>query len=296
MSAQGPIAVTGASGRLGRAVVQALEERGVEVRRWSRPDYDLDDPGVAGDIVDRDRPTTVIHCAAWTDVDGCARDPELAMRRNSVAVGELGEACARRGIRMLLVSTNEVFDGKSRVENGYAETDETGPINPYGVSKLSGEQALRRAFGGAEDAACWVVRTAWLFGPPGNDFPSKILAAADRAGPGESIPVVADEVGSPTLTTDLAPAIIQVVDRAPAGTYHLANGGRASRADLADRVLARCGREVLVRRIRQQDYVRASKPPAWAVLDTSRAERLGISLRSWDIALDDYLAATCPER
>jgi dTDP-4-dehydrorhamnose reductase len=282
----GRVAVTGPAGRLGRALVEALAGEGRRALHWGRPDYDLDDPNAAKRLVDRDRPDVVIHAAAWTDVDGCARDPDLAMRRNAAATGELARACAERGASLLAVSTNEVFDGARNDRAGYREDDATNPANPYGASKLAGEEAARVAMSGRGDL--WIVRTAWLYGPPGNDFPAKILAAADRLAPGEPLRVVADEVGSPTFTRDLAAAVLELLD-APATTYHVANAGIASRAEWAERVLAQMGRSRAVRHIALSEYERPSRPPRWGVLDTERADRAGVRLRQWAEALDDYL-------
>ena len=121
-----------------------------------------------------------------TLVDECARQPDLAMRRNGVATGVLAAACRARGVGLLVVSTNEVFSGDRRDGQGYAETDAAAPRNPYGASKLAGEEAARAAF--ADGPGLWIVRTAWLYGPPGNDFPDKITAAADRLPEGEPLP------------------------------------------------------------------------------------------------------------
>src|SRR5712691_7379725 len=127
------IAVTGPAGRLGRAVVRAASpDTALEVIPWGRPDYDLDDAASAGRLFARDHPDVVIHTAAWTDVDGCAREPAVAMRRNADAVGEIASACARTSARFVLVSTNEIFDGRRRDGRGYALDDEPLPPNPYG--------------------------------------------------------------------------------------------------------------------------------------------------------------------
>jgi hypothetical protein len=131
------VAVTGGRGRLGCGLLERLPA----ALAWSRPDYDLDDPAAAERLMERDRPDLVIHAAAWTDVDGCARDPELARRRNARAVEELALACRQRGAGLVVVSTNEVFDGDRTDERGYSEADATNPPNPYGASKLEGEQA-----------------------------------------------------------------------------------------------------------------------------------------------------------
>jgi dTDP-4-dehydrorhamnose reductase len=282
----GPIAVTGARGRLGRAIVAAAP---VGTLAWSQPAYDLDEPASAAALVASQRPSLVIHAAAMTAVDEAARDPAAAVRRNVDAVAALAQACRERGTGLLLVSTNEVFDGARTDGLGYGEEDPTAPRNPYGASKRAGEEAARAAFGDAP--GLWIVRTAWLYGAPGNDFPDKIVAAADRLPPDEPLPVVADEHGSPTWTVDLARAILVLIRSSEGGMFHLTAAGVASRLDWARRVLAarRPGRAT--RPISRSAFQRASDPPPWGVLDTSRAAALGIRMRPWDAALDAYLEA-----
>lgn len=296
MTLRAPVAITGANGRLGTALMEELGRIGIERRPWSRPDFDLDDPGAAARMVARDRPRLVIHSAAWTDVDGCARDPALAHRRNGEAVGELAEACMAAGTDLVYVSTNEVFDGQRTDGRGYRETDGTGPLNPYGASKLAGELAARAAYGAAASARgrLWIVRTCWLYGPPGNDFPSKILAASDRLVPNGSLPVVADEVGSPTYTIDLADAMLRLVGADRPGVFHLVNQGSASRYEWAAEVLGRCGRAASLARTRSADYVRVSQPPRWAVLDCSAAAMMGVRMRPWQAAFREYSSSLCP--
>ncbi len=286
MADRGPIAVTGAGGRLGHALRAASAH---PLIGWDLPEHDLDRPESVEPLLDRDRPRLVIHTAAMTLVDECARQPDLAMRRNGVATGVLAAACRARGVGLLVVSTNEVFSGDRQDGRGYAETDATAPRNPYGASKLAGEEAARAVF--ADFPGLWIARTAWLYGPPGNDFPDKITAAADRLPDGESLPVVADEFGSPTYTLDLARAILDLVSLTEGGTYHLVNTGGASRRSWAERVLAvrRPGRAT--RPISASEFTRASDPPPWGVLDTSRATAAGVRLRSWETALAEYLGA-----
>ncbi len=140
----------------------------------------------------------------------------------------------------------------------------------------------------------WVVRTAWLFGPPGADFPEKITAASDRFADGP-LAVVSDEIGSPTYTVDLARAIFELVERTDGGIFHLTNRGSASRLDWARAILdvRRPGREI--RPITRAQYQRPSDPPAWGVLDTSKAAAAGVKLRAWQDALAEYLATTSGE-
>ena len=139
------IAVSGARGRLGRAIMAAT---GPDAIAWSRPDLDLDEPASLVALVARDRPAFVVHAAAMTDVDACAREPELAMRRNGAVVGPLARACREAGVGLVLISTNEVFHGDRVDGRGYAEDDETRPRNAYGSSKRAGEEAALASFDG----------------------------------------------------------------------------------------------------------------------------------------------------
>ncbi|MEO5940234.1 MAG: sugar nucleotide-binding protein [Candidatus Limnocylindrales bacterium] len=295
------VVVTGAGGRLGRAVVTALEEAPFTGPfgpiAWSRAIFDLDAPGTVGVLLDRDRPEVVVHCAAWTDVDGCAREPVRAMARNGTATGALARAAAERGIDLIVVSTNEVFDGRRTDERGYGPDDPTGPLNPYGVSKLAGEEAARAAYPSGAGSALGIVRTAWLYGPPGNDFPAKILAAADRAvASAEPLRLVADESGSPSYTQDVAEAIAELIGSAAvAGTHHLTNGGRATRAEWAREVLRQAGVDAPTKDVPAATWPRASTPPAWAVLAPTPLPG-GEPLRPWQAALADYLPALLRDR
>jgi dTDP-4-dehydrorhamnose reductase len=298
------VAVTGAGGRLGRAVVSALEEAPFTGPfgpiAWSRAIFDLDAPDVAGALLDRDRPEVVVHCAAWTDVDGCAREPELALARNGSATGVLARAAAERGIDLVVISTNEVFDGRRTDRLGYGPNDPTGPINPYGASKLAGESAAREAFAPISTAGgpgLGIARTAWLYGPPGNDFPAKILAAAERAAvTGEPLRLVADEVGSPSYSHDVAEAIAELIGSAAVGgTHHLVNAGRASRAEWARELLRQAGIDVATEDVPAATWPRASTPPAWAVLEPTPLPG-GEPLRPWQAALADYLPTLLRQR
>jgi dTDP-4-dehydrorhamnose reductase len=324
------VAVTGAGGRLGRALIAALQEAPftgpLGPLAWSRPTYDIDDPEAAARCIRQAAPEVVVHAAAWTDVDGCAREPERAMRRNAMAVAELAEACVRAGVDLVLVSTNEVFDGRRTDGRGYAPEDRPRPGNPYGASKLAGETAAQAAFlrhGGLIDGMgavgavgpastpatgassapipaapqLAIVRTAWLYGPPGNDFPARILAAADRArASGEPLRVVGDEIGSPTFAPDLAEGILELLAAGTfAGVHHIVNAGSVSRAGWARHVLAATGVEVPIVEIPLATWTRPSAPPAWAVL-TPTLLPSGEHLRPWQAAFADYAPLLQRER
>ena len=299
------VAIVGVNGRLGTALVEALEAAPFTGTRgpigWDQPELDLDalTEASAGAFLDAEQPETVIHTAAWTDVDGCARDPELAMRRNGTAVGELATACARRGIDMVFISTNEVFDGRRTDGIGYAPGDERNPINPYGAAKAEAERLATAAFeADGVRGRLGIVRTSWLYGPPGNDFPAKIAAAALKAkAAGEPIRVVGDEIGCPTYTPDLAEAIVELIAEdgitgAPARTaiHHLVNAGRASRADWAREVLRATRIETRVVDVPGSTWNRASTPPSWAVLEPTPLPS-GEPMRHWREAFADAAPA-----
>lgn len=289
------VAVTGATGRLGGALVGALGEAPFTGPAgpiaWTRRDLDLDAPELVAAALDRDRPEVVVHAAAWTDVDGCARDPELATRRNGVATGVLARACAERAVDLLVVSTNEVFDGRRTDRVPYPAEEPVSPANPYGASKAHGEAAARDAFRD-RPAALGIARTAWLYGPPGPDFPRKIAAAAARArDAGEPLRAVADEWGTPTYAADVAEAIVELLaEDAIGGVHHLVAGGIASRADWARDVLARLAIDVPVEEVPGSTWQRASVPPAWAVLEPTPLPS-GAPIRGWREAMADYAPA-----
>ncbi len=294
------VAVTGANGRLGRALIAALGEAPFTGPAgpiaWTRPDFDLDAPKTIEALLDRDRPEVVINAAAWTDVDGCARDPELALRRNAESVHVLAEATAKRDIDLIQISTNEVFDGRRDHDRGYWPEDPAHPENAYGLSKFAGEGAAVAAYSGRQ-ASYAIIRTAWLYGPPGNDFPTKILAAAERArDAGDPLKVVGDEFGSPTFTHDVAEAIVDVLGSHEwRGVYHVVNAGVASRADWARELFRQVGRDVEIEEVPATTWERASTPPAWGVLEPTELPGRE-PLRPWQEALADYLPVLMRQR
>jgi dTDP-4-dehydrorhamnose reductase len=295
------VAVVGVNGRLGRALAEALENAPFTGTRgpigWDQPELNLDtlDEVSAGAFLDGERPEVLIHTAAWTDVDGCARDPGLAMLRNGTAAGVLARACAQRGIDLVFISTNEVFDGRRTDGIGYAPGEARHPINPYGAAKAAGELLAIAAF--EADGArgrLGIVRTSWLHGPPGGDFPAKIAAAALRARDAETpLQVVADEIGAPTYTPDLAEAIVELLaenaiaaSEARWAIHHLVNAGRVSRADWAREVLRATRIDVPVLDVPGSTWKRHSTPPAWAVLAPT-ALPSGEPMRDWREAFAD---------
>jgi dTDP-4-dehydrorhamnose reductase len=187
------------------------------------------------------------------------------------------------------VSTNEVFDGARADDRPYTPDDEPRPVNPYGASKLEGERAAAAAYADAQDRL-GIVRTSWLFGPPGRDFPDKVLAAAERAiEAGEPLRLVADEWGSPTYTRDVADAVVELIgEGAIGGVHHLVNGGVTTRAGWARELFRRARIDVATVDVPASTWPRPSTPPLRAVLAPTPLPS-GEPIRPWQEALADYL-------
>ena len=272
------IFITGHKGQLGRALYAVLAEH--TLTGCDLPELDITDREAIGAAVADFAPDVVIHAAAWTNVDGCARDPERAYRVNALGTQNVALACAEAGAAMVYISTNEVFDGEAT--EPYREWDPPHPINPYGRSKAAGEWFVRHLL-----TRFYIVRTAWLYAPGGRNFPHRIIQLADERG---ALRVVTDEVGNPTYAPDLAKAIAALIRTDAYGVYHLTNAGYCSRYDFAREILRVSGREhVPVEPITLAEFQRASTPPRFAPLANTAAAALGITLQPWQEALAEFL-------
>jgi dTDP-4-dehydrorhamnose reductase len=272
------VAITGATGQLGRALIANFAPDW-EVLPLARPVGDVREPRIVAAVAEA-RPDLVINAAAMTDVDGCARDPDAAYVANALGPRYVALGCRQAGAALLHISTNEVFDGSR--EEPYTEFDAPRAINPYGASKLAGEAEVRAVLD-----RHYIVRTAWLFGHGGNNFVEKMLRLG--AG-GNSLRVVADEIGSPTYCNDLAGALKRLVTSDIYGTYHLVNSGACSRYEFACRIFAEAGLPARVTPISAREFPRASQPPPYSALRSLCAAPLGIALRTWQDALAAYIA------
>lgn len=273
------IVITGHKGQLGTAlqpVLAAEELFGVDL-----PEYDITDPAAILDEIFRFRPDVVIHCAAMTNVDGCEQDPDLAFRVNTLGTQNIALACGRCGAAMVHVSTNDVFDG--RLGRPYLEWDTPTPQSTYARSKAAAEFYVRTLL-----HRFYIVRTAWLYARDGQNFVTKIIAAADRLG---ALQVVTDEVSAPTYAPDLATAIGQLLKTEHFGIFHFTNSGICSRYDWALKILELSGRgQIPVKPITTDHWQRAAPAPLYAPIRNFAGARLGITLRSWQEALEEYFA------
>lgn len=272
------ILITGGEGQLGRALSAALAEH--EVTAGGRDEVDVTDGDGVLAAVGAAAPEVVIHCAAYTDVDGCARDPERAYRVNGLGAQNVALACREAGAAMVHVSTNEVFSGEDPA--GYEEWRPLNPVNAYARSKAAGEFHVRHLL-----PEHYVVRTAWLYAPGGRNFVHAILRHARENG---RVRVVTDEVGNPTYVRDLAEAIAALVATGQYGTYHLVNDGACSRWAFANEILRLAGLEAVTNTpILGSEFRRASTPPRYGALHNRAGAALGITLRPWQEALAEYM-------
>jgi dTDP-4-dehydrorhamnose reductase len=271
------IAITGHKGQLGTALKQALTSE--ELLGLDLPEYDITDPRSIIEIIVDFRPDVVIHGAAMTDVDGCERDPDLAFRVNVLGTQNIALACGRCGAALVCVSTNDVFDGKSG--RPYYEWDTPTPQSVYARSKAAAEFYVRTLLN-----RFYIVRTAWLYARGGSNFVTKIMAAADHHG---ALKVVTDEVSAPTYAPDLAEAIAQLMRTEQYGIFHFTNSGICSRYDWACRILELSGRgDIPIEPITTDQWQRVAPAPLYAPIVNFAGAALGITLRPWEEALEDY--------
>ncbi len=243
------IAVLGGNGMLGTDLSAVLAAQGYQPVAYDLPDFDICQPQhVQRALHDA---TAVINCAAYTNVDGAESDRDIARAVNGVAVGDVGRAAAERGIYVLHISTDFVFDGAT--EAPYTETDQPNPLSVYGSTKLGGEAALVAS--GCEHA---IVRVEWTYGAAGRNFVTKLL---ERASTNPALKMVADQTGSPTWTVDVARALAELLEQRTQGLYHYAADGYATRYEVAEFILHTLGLGNELTPCRTADFPAAAQRP-----------------------------------
>jgi dTDP-4-dehydrorhamnose reductase len=270
--------ITGSAGQLATALCQRLAGRH-DVVAPSSSELDITRRDVVEQIVAA-QPELVIHPAAWTNVDGCAQDPDRALLVNGLGTRNVALACQRLEIPLVYISTNEVFDGLAT--QPYLEWDQPRPNNAYARSKYWGEQYVQTLL-----PRFYIVRVAWVFGGPRNFVRTILRLAGER----DSLRVVDDEIGNPTYAPDVAAAIGRLIAEPAYGIYHFVNEGHCSRYDFAREILQQSGREhVHVEPIKLREYPRPSTPPPFGVLrNFVGGSDLGIRLPPWQDALARFL-------
>ncbi len=271
--------IFGAKGQLGRQLQKVFSTAG-EVHVADLPEADIRDDQSIQPLFERVSPELVINAAAYTDVEGAEDNLKDAFLVNETGARNVAELAAHHRVPVIYFSTDFVFDGSK--DTPYLPEDPVAPLSIYGRSKAAGEQATRRA-----NSLHFILRTAWLYGPGGNNFVEKILrAAAER----DHLQVVEDEIGSPTHALDLAEAAFYLSRTKKYGVYHAVNSGAVSRCDFARAIVNAAELNTRIEACDASVYPTKAPRPTYGVLDGAALERAtGQKMRPWKEALIDYL-------
>lgn len=271
---------------LGRDILQAGERAGHELMACSRERLDITDARAVAVAFERARPDAVLNCAAWTDVDGAESNREQAQAVNADGAGNVAVAAAALGARLVHVSSDYVFAGDAPLDAAgsprpYVESDPPGPRSVYGETKHAGELLV---LGASADHA--VVRSSWLFGVGGPNFAATMLRLA---GEREAVQVVTDQVGSPTWTGHLAPALLGLIERGVGGLVHLAGTGTVSWNGFAVEIFRQAEVACGVEPATTSQLARPAPRPSWSALESEREDI--VPMPDWRDGLAGYLAA-----
>lgn len=274
------IAITGAAGQLGRDLLAALIPHH-ECLGITRSEADVTDYAAISCCLGALKPELVIHSAAYTDVDGCERNPDQAYLVNAIGAWNVAAAAHACGAAVAVISTDFVFDGSKR--EPYTEFDPTNPLSHYGASKRAGEQAALAA-----NPRTYIIRTQWLYGVQGRNFPYAILRAASRG----EVKVVADQVGAPTYSPDLARTIRHIIETPRYGIYHANNAGSCSWYEFAVELYRLAGLDpAIIKPIPATEYPTPTRRPAYSVLRRYALELMGLDdARPWQEATEEFIA------
>lgn len=274
----------GATGLVGRALCEKLEEAGWIFQVAGRAEFDFAAPDASdrlAGLVDDLEPDCVFNAIGYTQVDQAEDEPEAATLLNRTLPAIIGRVLLTRPCTLVHYSTDFVFDGKK--ESPYTCEDDCNPLCVYGKTKLAGEEALLAL----ALPKCLIIRTAWLFGPYKKNFVSTILGLCQEK---KQIDVVFDQVGSPTYTPDLAHFSLRLVDAGASGIFHVVNSGQANWCELAGEAVHLAQLECRVNPVTSEHFPRKAKRPAYSVLDHTKLDSVtGLSPRPWPQALRDYI-------
>ncbi len=273
------IAVTGAAGLLGKGLTMVFA-RQHDVFPLTRAEADITDAAQMRAMLTRIAPDIVVHAAAIPDIDECEKNPQQAWRVNTEATAHLASMAGDLNLRLALISTDAVFDGKST--RPYLETDPVNPPSVYGRTKVAAEDIVRK------NSDHWIFRVSVLFGPGKANFVNKALC---KAWGKEAFPAATDQLGSATYTLDAAETMLRVFASGPYGTFHLCNQGACSRYDLARYAVQSAGLDpsVVVRKS-MKEMSRVGPRLSYAVMEMRALQQAGIPLPGpWQAAVDEYV-------
>lgn len=274
------ILIIGANGQLGSELSLFLTEKGVHFTETIQKELDITDEKKVMNFFNKNKPTIVYHCAAYTAVDKAEDEgKKMNYEVNVLGTEYVAKACEKVGATLVYISTDYVFDGHKK--NGpYLETDLPNPINEYGRAKLLGEKRVQEYCSKA-----YIIRTTWVFGEFGNNFVYTMLRLSETH---DTLTVVNDQSGRPTWTKSLAQFMVHLVDTAaPFGLYNFSNEGTATWYEFAKEILK--NHQVTVLPVTSSEFPQKAQRPEYSVLDLTKAEKTGFQIPSWQDALKNML-------
>lgn len=267
--------VTGAKGMLGQDLCPVLEDVGFFVYETDVENLDITNFEMCKNVIKEIKPDFIFHLAGYTNVDKAEEDIETALLVNEKGTENVAKICSENDITLIYISTDYVFDGAK--EEKLLPNDETKPINNYGLSKLKGEEAVKR-----HCKKYYIARTSWLYGLHGKNFVDTMI---DLASKNDELNVVDDQTGCPTWTMDLANGIIKLIaNEAPYGIYHICGSGQTTWYNFAKKIFELENIDVKINPVTSDVYKRLAKRPKFSVMENEKI------CRNWEVALKDYLS------
>ncbi len=269
------VLLTGANGMLGRDMTKLFQQKGFEVTLTDIYNLDITDKNAVISKISEDKPDIVIHCAAYTNVDGAQADKETAFLVNGAGTENLAIATAQKAIPIVYISTDYVFDGTKN--SPYVPDDKVAPINVYGDSKLAGEVAVKK-----HNNKHYICRTSWLYGHQGKNFVETMIQLGTTR---DELKVVADQVGCPTWTVDLAKAVLHLIEsKMPYGIFHTCGAGNTSWYGFAKKIFELEKINVNLLPCNTEDFPRPANRPRYSIMDNENL------CQDWEKALEGYLS------
>lgn len=267
------VLVTGANGMLGQDLCPILEKNNFDVVKTDIDNLDITNSEMVNEVLSKENPDIVIHCAAYTNVDKAEEDINTARLINSTGTENLAKACAKLDCTMVYVSTDYVFEGNGN--KPYLPEDSTSPLNNYGLTKFEGEEAVRKYC-----KKYYITRTSWLYGIHGKNFVETMISLADRP----EVKVVNDQTGCPTWTVELCNAILTILnENRPFGIYHTCGAGATTWYEFTKEIYSLCNLKANLQQCTTEEFPRPAKRPTYSVMDN------GGLCRDWKLALKDYI-------
>ena len=274
------VLVTGATGQLGRDVVNELSIRGYISISPNRLEMDLSSESSIKEYILNSNCEAIIHCAAYTAVDKAEKEADLCIEINSTATKYIAQCAKKLDVPMIYISTDYVFDGTK--DGIYKENDITNPINVYGESKLLGEQYVNEFL-----SKYYIVRTSWVFNLGGKNFIETMLKLSKTK---DELNVVCDQIGSPTYTKDLSRLLVDMLETDKYGLYHATNEGYCSWYEFAREIFSLSNIDIHLNKICSNEYKTDAKRPFNSRLSKDKLIENGFKpLPYWKDALKDYL-------